>query len=429
MKIHLQYGRDGLDVDVLGANVTVLRPQFVPGLADEHAGFVEAVRSPIGTGGLREKIAATDRVAVVIADGTRALPSDRLLPWLFAELGHVPAANFTVIVGTGSHRPNTAEEIVGIVGAQSAARYRVINHNAYDKSTMAEARPAEEGSPALWMNREYVEADRRILVGFIEPHFMAGYSGGYKAVFPGVADLQSILHYHRAEMIGHPRSAWGVLEGNPTQAHIRRMGSALAVDFLLNVTLNHRQQITRFFCGDVIASHEVGCAFAKATAMVACAGRYPLVITTNSGYPLDQNLYQSVKGMCAAAEIVAEGGEIVSVARCNDGFPSHGNFAAMLAEYGSAQVMLDAVYAPGFHRLDGWQIQKLAQVLLRAQVSLHSELTPEQARQAHLTPIGDLNAYIRQRLAELGSGTPIAVLPEGPMTIPYVDEPIINRCV
>ncbi|RLT45542.1 MAG: nickel-dependent lactate racemase [Chloroflexi bacterium] len=422
MKIHLQYGRDGLDVDVPGENVTVLRPQFVPGLADEHAGFVEAVRAPIGSGPLAEKIAATDRVAVVIADGTRALPSDRLLPWLFAELSHVPAENFTVIVGTGTHRPNTPEEIARIVGPEVAARYRVVNHNAYDKATMAEVRPAGDGAPALWMNRAYVEADRRILIGFIEPHFMAGYSGGYKAVFPGVADLASILHYHRAEMIGHPRSVWGLLDGNPTQAHIRRMGSALPVDFLLNVTLNHQQQITRFYCGDVIASHEAGCVFAKETAMVACAGRYPLVITSNSGYPLDQNLYQSVKGMCAAAEIVVAGGEIVTVARCNDGFPSHGNFAAMLAEYTSAQAMLDAVYAPGFHKLDQWQIQKLAQVLLRAKVSLYSELSPEQARQAHLTPIGELNAYIAQRVAELGPDIPIAVLPEGPMTIPYVDE-------
>lgn len=421
MKIHLQYGREGLDVELPDSNVTVLRPRFVPGLADEQAAFTEAVRSPIGTGPLAEKIAATDRVAVVIADGTRALPSDRLLPWLFAELGHVPAENFTVIVGTGTHRPNTPEEIAGIVGREVAAKYRVINHNAYEKSTMAEVRPAADGIPALWMNREYVKADRRILVGFIEPHFMAGYSGGYKAIFPGVADLHSILHYHRAEMIGHPRSAWGILEGNPTQAHIRRMGLALPVDFLLNVTLNHQQQITRFYCGDVIAAHEAGCVFAKETAMVACPRRYPLVITTNSGYPLDQNLYQSVKGMCAAAEIVAEGGEIVTVARCNDGFPSHGNFAAMLGEYDSAQAMLDAIYTPGFHLLDQWQVQKLAQVLLQARVSLHSELSAEQARQAHLTPIDDLNGYLARRLAELGADAPIAVLPEGPMTIPYVE--------
>ena len=186
MKIHLQYGRDGLDVELPGDKVTVLRPQFVPGLADERAAFMEAVRAPIGTGPLREKIAATDRIAVIIADGTRALPSDRLLPWLFAELGHVPAENFTIIIGTGTHRPNTAEEIAGIVGPEVAAQYRVINHNAYDKATMAEAHPAADGNPALWMNREYVEADRRILVGFIEPHFMAGYSGGYKAIFPGV---------------------------------------------------------------------------------------------------------------------------------------------------------------------------------------------------------------------------------------------------
>ncbi|MBP8122128.1 MAG: nickel-dependent lactate racemase [Caldilineaceae bacterium] len=348
MKIHLQYGRDGLDIYVPSDNATVLRPHFVPGLADEHADFLRAVRAPIGTEPLAEKITATDRVAIVIADGTRALPSSRLLPWIFAELGHVPTENLTVIVGTGTHRPNTAEEIAEIVGAETAARYRVINHNAYENSTMAEVRPAQDRSPPMWMNKWYVEADRRILVGFIEPHFMAGYSGGYKAAFPGVADLKSIMHYHRAEMIGHPRSTWGVLEGNPTQATIRRMGAALSVDFLLNVTLNHQQEITRFFCGDPIAAHEIGCAFAKETAMAACSKRYPLVITTNSGYPLDQNLYQSVKGMCAAAEIVADGGEIVTVARCNDGFPVHGNFAKMLAKYGSAQAMLDAIYAPGF---------------------------------------------------------------------------------
>lgn len=420
MKIHLQYGREGLDVTLPGENVTVLRPRFVPGLTDEHAAFVEAVRAPIGSPPLCGKIAATDRVAVVIADGTRALPSDRLLPWLFAELGHVPAENFTVIVGTGTHRPNSAEEIARMVGAETAARYQVVNHNAYDRATMAEVSAAEGDIPALWMNRAYAEADRRILIGFIEPHFMAGYSGGYKAIFPGVADLNSILHYHRAEMIGHPRSAWGVLEDNPTQAHIRKMGSALPVDFLLNVTLNHQQQITRFYCGDVIAAHEAGCLFARETAMVACPRRYPLVITTNSGYPLDQNLYQSVKGMCAAAEIVEEGGEIVTVARCNDGFPAHGNFAKMLAEYDSAQEMLDAIHAPGFHLLDQWQVQKLAQVLLQAKVSLYSELAPEQARQAHLSPIDDLNGYIARRLAELGPDAPIAVLPEGPMTIPYV---------
>ncbi|RME64117.1 MAG: nickel-dependent lactate racemase, partial [Caldilineae bacterium] len=358
----------------------VLRPQFVPGLPDEAEAFRQAVRQPIGTGPLAEKIGPGDRVAVVIADGTRALPSDRLLPWLFAELSHVPPEQITIVIGTGTHRANTPEEIEAMVGPEVARRYRIVNHNAYDDATMTVVRPGQGERPPLAMNRAYVEADRRILIGFIEPHFMAGFSGGYKAVFPGVADLASIMHYHRAEMIGHPRSTWGVLEGNPTQALIRENGSAVPVDFLINVTLNHRQQITGFYCGDVIAAHEEGCRVVKQTAMAPCPHPYPLVITSNSGHPLDQNLYQSVKGMCAAAEVVAEGGEIIITARCNDGFPAHGNFAKMLRAYGSAQEMLDAIHAPGFHMLDQWQVQKLAQVLVKARVALYSELSPDQVR-------------------------------------------------
>ena len=143
------------------------------------------------------------------------------------------------------------------------------------------------------------------------------------------------MYYHRAEIIGHPRSNWGVLEENPTQEQIRANGSALAVDFLVNVTLNHKRQITRFFCGDVIAAHEEGCRYVKETAMAAVSQRFPLVITTNSGFPLDQNLYQSVKGMSAAAEIIADNGEIIVAARCNDGFPAHGNFTKLLYEHDS----------------------------------------------------------------------------------------------
>ncbi len=422
MNVHLQYGKDGVDVEIPSANVTVLRPHFVPGLADEAAAFRDAVRRPIGSAPLAELIDAGDRVAIVIADGTRALPSDRLLPWIFDEIGHVPTHQITVIVGTGTHRPNTLEELRAIVGEDVLQRVKVINHNAYDDETMIEVRPAQGHQPPLKFNRAYVEADKRILVGFIEPHFMAGFSGGYKAIFPGVANLAAIMHYHRAEAIGHPRSTWGIMQDNITQAQIRERGSALPVTFLVNVTLNHQRQITGFYCGDVIEAHETGCAVVKETAMVACPQRYPVVITTNSGYPLDQNLYQTVKGMCAATEIVEEGGLLIVAARCNDGFPEHGNFAKLLYQHDSAQAMLDTVYAPGFHMLDQWQIQKFAQVLLKAKVALFSELSAAQVAQAHIEPIDDLNAYIRRTVARLGADVPIAVLPEGPMTIPYVLE-------
>ena len=420
MQIHLQYGRDGLKAELPTENATIIRPRFVEGLPDEQAAFREAVRAPKVARPLAETVRAHESVAIVIADGTRPLPSDRLLPWILAELAHVPEENITVIVGTGTHRANTAEELAGIVGPALYRRLWVINHNAYDEDTLAVARPGRDGRGPLLMNREYVEADRRILVGFIEPHFMAGFSGGYKAAFPGVADLASILYYHRAEMIGHPQSKWGVLAGNPTQEQIRENGSALPVDFLVNVTLNHERQITRFFCGDVIAAHEEGCRYVKKTAMAPVERRFPLVITTNSGFPLDQNLYQSVKGMCAAAEIIEDDGEMVVAARCNDGFPAHGNFTRLLYEHSSPQAMLETIFRPDFHMLDQWQVQKFAEVALRAQVAIYSELEPDAVTRAGLTPVADLNGHIGDAVARLGSDAPVAVLPEGPMTIPYL---------
>ena len=420
MQIHLQYGRDGLKAELPTENATIIRPRFVEGLPDERAAFQEAVRSPKDARPLAEAVRTHESVAIVIADGTRPLPSDRLLPWILAELAHVPEENITIIVGTGTHRGNTDEELAGIVGPEVYRRQCVINHNAYDEDTLAVARPGRDGRGPLMMNREYVEADRRILVGFIEPHFMAGFSGGYKAVFPGVADLASILYYHRAEMIGHPQSKWGVLAGNPTQEQIRANGSALPVDFLVNVTLNHERQITRFFCGDVIAAHEEGCRYVKETAMAPVERRFPLVITTNSGFPLDQNLYQSVKGMCAAAEIIEDDGEMVVAARCNDGFPAHGNFTKLLYEHSSPQAMLDTIFRPDFHMLDQWQVQKFAEVALRAQVAIYSELEPDAVTRAGLTPVADLDGHIGDAVARLGSDAPVAVLPEGPMTIPYL---------
>ena len=330
MKINLQYGREGLDIDIPFSEVTVLRPRFVPGLEDEQLEFERACRSPIESPPLKNLINPTDQVAVVIPDGTRALPSDRLLSWLFNELAHIPAKNFTVILGTGTHRPTTEEEILQLIGPEITNNYRVINHNAHELATMEETGLINELGTPLRMNTEYVQADKRILLGFIEPHFMAGFSGGYKAVFPGVADIDSIMDYHRAEIIGDSRSTWGTLRPNPTQERIRQSGAALPVDFLLNVTLNEKREITGYFCGDVLAAHESGCNFAKETAMTPVKEPFPFVITTNSGYPLDQNLYQSVKGMVAAAEIVTDGGEILLTAECSDGFPDHGNFARLI---------------------------------------------------------------------------------------------------
>ncbi len=416
----LQYGRKGLPLDVRGLNATVLSPRYTPGLNDEHTAFIEAVRKPRGVPALRDTIQSGETVSVVIPDITRALPSDRLLPWLFDELSHVPRSDISIIVGTGTHRANTKEELCHMVGTHVVETVRTINHDARNRSSMTLVGRSSFGYD-VYFNTAYVRADRRILMGFIEPHFMAGFSGGYKAVFPGITGMEAILKYHGYENIAHPRSTWGLLEGNPTQAHIRAGGSLLPVDFLINVTLNRDQAITAFFCGEVIQAHEAGCSYSKQCAMAHVDVPFPIVVTTNSGYPLDLNLYQSVKGMCAAAAVTARDGLIVTAARCNHGFPDHGAFKHQLFRFDSPAVGRKAISQPGFAEADQWQSQKLFQVLESCRIQLYSELEPRAVRRAHLEPVSCVREAIDKELRCMGDPhARIAILPEGPLTIPYL---------
>lgn len=420
MRIKLEYGKDGLEVEIPSTNVTVISPRFIDGLPDEKAAFIEAVRSPINSQPIKEKIQSSDKVAIVIPDITRPLPTSRLLPWLFEELSHVPVKNFVIVNGTGSHRINTPTELEGMVGKDILSRYKIVNHNSHDPSTMKFAGRTPDGFD-VYLTRDYVEADKRIVLGFIEPHFMAGFSGGYKGIFPAIADIDSIMRYHNAKTVGHAGSIWGMLENNPTQNQIRENGSLLPVDMCINVTLNRHRQISGFFCGDSITAHEKGCEFSKSTAMVPCAEPFPIIVTTNSGYPLDQNLYQTVKGMSAASQVVADGGLIVAVSKCNDGFPGHGNFKNLLFDHDSPQAILDTINAPGFSLYDQWEAQLLAIILLKARTALYSELKEDDVRRAHLIYTNNITDLISNELNRIGKDAPIAVLPEGPMTIPYIN--------
>lgn len=415
----LAYGRDGLPLDLSGLDAVVLRPRHAPALPDEKAAFLAAVRTPLGRKPLRDMIRAHETVAVVVPDGTRPLPSDRLLPWLFEELAHVPRENFTIVIGTGSHRANTPEELDRMFGPEIARGYDIVNHDAHDPATLVRVGRSRFGYEVSF-NRETVRADRRIILGFIEPHFMAGFSGGYKAVFPGVLGLKAIQQYHGARIVGDPLSTWGQLENNPTQERVREGGAMLPVDFCINVTLDASHRITAFFCGETVAAHDAGCAFAKGTVMTPCAESFPIVVTTNSGFPLDQNLYQTVKGLSAAARIVQPGGRIFCAARCNDGFPSHGNFRDMLFKAGSPAELLAQIEQAPAPVLDQWQAQLFALVLVKAKVSLCSELPPGEVKKAFLDPIEDFGPALRAEARRRGPRTRIAVLPEGPLTIPYL---------
>lgn len=420
--VDLQYGERPVRLDLTGLRARVLRPSYPEALPDAAAAFAQTVRAPVGAEPLAASIDAAHRVAIAIPDITRALPTRQLLEWIFAELAHVPAERFVVVSGTGTHRGHTEDEWLRMVGPDIYDRYRCVDSVSDDGSTHVSVGTSKFGYDVS-MNREFAEADRHLLLGFIEPHFMAGFSGGYKASFPGVGALDAIMHYHNAENIGHPRSTWGVLDGNPTQDHLRAAGSLVPDCFLINITLDEDRAITGFFCGDPIEAHVVGCDFCRDTVMKPCDEPFPVVVTTNSGYPLDQNLYQAVKGICAASEVVAEGGLILAAARCNDGFPDHSPFKTFLHEHDSPASMLEQINAPGFRMLDQWTLQKLANVLSKARVGLYSELDPEDVRKAHLEPVTDLRARIDAELETLGQDAEIAVLPEGPLTIPYLRQP------
>jgi nickel-dependent lactate racemase len=256
----------------------------------------------------------------------------------------------------------------------------------------------------------------------VEPHFFAGFSGGPKLVAPGLAALETVLTLHDAARIGDPRATWGICEGNPVHDDVRAIAAGTGVDFALDVVLNSDQDIVAAFGGSVLEMHAAARRRARVIAMRAVPAPFEVVVTTNSGYPLDQNLYQAVKGMSAAAEIVRPGGVIVCAAECRDGFPDHGSYREVLASAPSPQALLDAIAAREATVPDQWQVQVQAKIQNKARVFVHSDhLSDADLRSAHLEPAADIAATVRGALREAGPGARVCVLPEGPQTIPYVN--------
>ena len=419
-KVELAYGKSGLTIEVPESAV-VIEPRHLAALADDKAAVVAAMRNPMGTPPLKNMVDGTDTVAIVISDITRPTPNHKLVPWILEELGHVPRENFVIINGLGSHRANTENELVAMLGREIVDTVRIENHDAFDDAKLVRVGRNSYGSE-VFFNKTYVEAKFKIVTGFIEPHFFAGFSGGPKGINPGVAGINTILDFHNAEMIGHPLSTWGVIEGNILQDAATQNCLMVKPDFMLNVTLNGEKQITGVFAGDVIVAHREGCRFVKETAMYAVDEPFDIVITTNSGYPLDQNLYQTVKGMSAAAQIVRQGGAIISASECSDGVPDHGNYAKILKMRETAGELLEMICEPQFRLFDQWQVQVQAMVQLKADCYLFSTLDPQIVKNAKFTPIDSVEATLQQLCHKIGPQVRIAVLPLGPLTIPYVRE-------
>jgi nickel-dependent lactate racemase len=417
--IQLSYGRSGLTVE-LPVAADVLRPRHTDGLVDEAAAIRTALANPIGSPPLAARVKPGDRVVVAHSDITRATPNSRLLPVLLAELeaAGVRREDITLLNALGTHRQQTPAELRAMLGDFVVENYRCLQHDAYDDTNLVSLGQTSFGHPVR-LNQILLEADFKILTGFIEPHFFAGFSGGPKGVLPALAGAESVLTNHGFSMIGDPRATWGICEGNPIWEEMREMALRVTPAFLVNVTLNVEKQITGVFTGDVVEAHRAGREFVREHAMVKVTAPYDVIVTTNSGYPLDQNLYQTVKGMSAASQVIRPGGAILMVAGCEDGLPDHGLYARLLAEAGSPDAILAMLAQPGYSAQDQWQVQVQATIQKKAEVHVYSAgLSDAQIRRALFTPCHDIPATLLKLVQK--HGPRVCVIPDGPLTIAYL---------
>ena len=419
MKVNLAYGQGQLAIDVPEARTIVIAPSHTPGLHDERGAVIEALSRPIGARPLRELARPEHQVCIVFTDITRATPNERIIPWLLSQLDHVPRPQITLLNSLGTHRPNTPVELEKMLTPGVVKNYRVLNHEPENRPVLVQLGTTRDGTPAL-INRHLVEADVRIITGFIEPHFFAGFSGGPKGIMPGVAGLETVMSNHGAKNIGDPQSTFGVTEGNPIWEEMRDIALRAGPSFLLNVTLNEQRQITGVFAGDLIQAHQAGAEFVRQSAMQRVAAPFDVVVTTNSGYPLDQNLYQGVKGMSAGARVIKPGGTLILACECREGVPAHSPLDKLLRSASSPEKILALLASPGFVRPEQWQAQIQALIQRKARVLIYSSLPDEVVKAAHLTPCHDISAAVQESLSKLGPDATVAVLPQGPLTIPYL---------
>lgn len=320
---------------------------------------------------------------------------------------------------TGTHRANSRGELIQILGEEAVSRFRIVQNDCTDTSSHRYVGTTASGN-RIELLSEFLDSDIRILTGFVEPHFFAGMSGGGKAIMPGLATLETVQANHSARHMDHDEVRWGVTEGNPLWEDVREAALLAGPAFLLNVAMNREKQVTAAFAGDLVAAHRNACEYVRSHAMVPVDAAFDIVIASNSGYPLDLNLYQSVKGMSAAAQVVKHRGHIIMAAECWDGIPEHGAFGKLLASAASPQELLRQIRQPGFVAPDMWQAQILAKVCERATVHFYTDgLSEQELRSAFLVPCADIGERVRSLLGEMPGAT-VCVLPEGPLTIPYL---------
>ena len=422
MRVHLNYGRGQRAVDLPDdLDVTVIAKQAMPLLADPARAMEAALAAPVGCSPLAAEAAQAKRVCILICDFTRPVSNGVILPPLIRTLlgAGLKAEQITVVVATGLHRPNEGEELAALVGDPWVLEtVDVANHFAREDADHVLVGTTRRGT-VVRLDRRFMEADLRIATGLVEPHFMAGWSGGRKVIAPGVAHAETITTFHSARFMEHPNCTNCVLDGNPLheeQLEIMAMiGGARAV----NSVIDDERRIAFLNYGEVVASHQGAVSFAEQFCTVPVGERFKTVLTSSAGYPLDATYYQTVKGMVGPLEILEPGGDLIVASACSEGLgsPHYANAQRRLVENGPDR-FLEEISAKTHAAIDEWQTEMQLRPMRAGTVHLFTDgLAPEDRALTGVNMTESLTDTVAKCAARHGD-TRVAVIPEGPYVVP-----------
>lgn len=422
MKFKLNYGYDGLDIEVKDSNVFDIaesrQTDTVKSPVDE---LKKSFRNPIGTNPLSEKISTARKICIVISDSTRAVPTRIILEALLSELESysIKKEQITILVATGLHRPNLGNELENLVGKEIKDNYKIINHYARERQTCELIGNTRKGTPVI-IDKAYLEADFKILTGLIEPHFMAGFSGGRKAVCPGISYMDMFRYFHGPEILESPFASNAVLENNPFHMESMEIAKMAGVDFIVNVTINKNKEITGIFSGDLEAAFYKGAEFCREHSSYKIKGEADIVITSGGGLPLDATLYQAVKGMVAAMPAVKKGGMIIIASECNEEIGSK-EFIDLVVNEKDLDAFIEKIKNPDFFEIDQWELEELIKARRKAEIYLYSpclSVCTHKIPEGTLKLIPSVEEALRTGFEKFGSDAKVTIIPEGPYTIP-----------
>lgn len=423
MQVEMKYGHSTVVVEIPNKNLAaVLETAQSPPLADADKAVRQAISQPIASPPLAEVAKRRDSACIVISDITRPVPNQVILPPILETLEQagIPREKITILIATGIHRPNEGKELEEMVGSSIMDSYRIVNHFSQKPETHTYLGETNKGTP-VYIDKTYLAADLKIITGLIEPHLMAGYSGGRKAICPGLASIETMKVMHGPELMEHPKSAVGILDGNPFHMEATKIALMAGVDFNLNVAIDKQKQITGVFAGDMVESHLAGTQFVEKYAKVAIPTPVDAVIVSSAGYPLDTTFYQAIKGLLTAVEIVKQGGSILLVAACSEGIGSK-PFTDLLFKTDDLTAFVQGLYNPANFVIDQWQLEELAKVARKADIYFYTDGIPYQQRsKLFVHPLRTPQEGIQEFLARYGENVQIAAIPEGPYVLAKVE--------